>query len=47
MREDADPLADILNLSAIHAVIFDGRPQTRTDLDALLVYAESRAAQGQ
>lgn len=42
----ADPLADIRNISAIDAVIFDGRPQTRPDLDALLADAELRAAQG-
>jgi len=40
---DADPLDDIRNVGRIHAVIFDGRLETRAELDALLADAVARA----
>ncbi len=40
---DADPLADIRNVARIQSVFFDGRLQTRPELDALLADAVRRA----
>jgi Amidohydrolase family len=42
---DADPLLDIGNTLSIRAVIFDGRLQSREDLNLLLSDAERAAAQ--
>ena len=41
---DANPLSDISNSSAIHAVIYDGSVYTRKDLDNALAYVESNAS---
>jgi imidazolonepropionase-like amidohydrolase len=41
---DADPLADIGNITRIHAVILNGRVLDRAALDALLAEVERRAA---
>ena len=42
---DADPLLDIGNTIRIRAVLFDGRLQTRAELDLLLSEAEKAASQ--
>jgi imidazolonepropionase-like amidohydrolase len=40
---DADPLADIANLSRVHAVMIGGRLLSRRDLDPLLVQVRTAA----
>ena len=40
---DADPLSDIRNVSRIRAVVFNGRLQTRVELDALIADAAALA----
>jgi Amidohydrolase family len=41
---EANPLQDIGSLRRIHAVIFNGKPYSRTDLDAMLTDVTTRAA---
>jgi hypothetical protein len=40
---DADPLADIRNVTQVRAVVADGRFYDRTALDRLLTEAEAAA----